>query len=157
MRICAEIFLKLWFFYVVSSKFLINLPKITTSNIFLDHKKGYNPPLPPMRICEEKCCVFSYRRLLRTWTFMLEVVREKRQFKVMHTIEQKSDEDCMCPHLYNVARRCYREMMSQHQASVPLSILLTGRSGSGKTRRLKSLLHFYCTTVCSRKRFLNCE
>jgi len=87
----------------------------------------------------------------------VEVVREKRQFKVMHTIEQKSDEDCMCPHLYNVARRCYREMMGQRQASVPLSILLTGRSGSGKTRRLKSLLHFYCATVCSRKRFLNCE
>jgi len=40
------------FFFVVSSKFLINLPKITDQWLFgtLRPKEGDNPACPPMRI-----------------------------------------------------------------------------------------------------------
>jgi len=55
-KIFYNLCLKTMFFYVVSSKFLINLQKSLTSNIFLDPQVGDNspPPSPPLRMykCE---------------------------------------------------------------------------------------------------------
>ena len=52
----------------------------------------------------------------------------------------------MPPHIYAMAQTSYRNMQAM---SMDQSIILLGRSGSGKTTNLKHLLHYYTTATTS--------
>nr|CAD7429075.1 unnamed protein product [Timema monikensis] len=65
--------------------------------------------------------------------------------KVMHMFRGCKSED-MPPHIYSLAQSTYRSMLTSRRDH---SILLLGRSGSGKTINFKHILHYLVLTVGS--------
>lgn len=65
--------------------------------------------------------------------------------KVIDMFRGCKQED-MPPHIYAMAQTSYRNMQAM---SMDQSIILLGRSGSGKTTNLKHLLHYYTTATAS--------
>ena len=50
----------------------------------------------------------------------------------------------MPPHIYATAQKCYRDLMSSKSSQ---SIVLSGRSGAGKTTNFKHLIHYFITVA----------
>nr|CAD7196939.1 unnamed protein product [Timema douglasi] len=73
--------------------------------------------------------------------------------KVMHMFRGCKSED-MPPHIYSLAQSTYRSMLTSRRDH---SILLLGRSGSGKTTNFKHILHYLVLTVGSVNKVLTIE
>nr|CAD7453155.1 unnamed protein product [Timema tahoe] len=73
--------------------------------------------------------------------------------KVMHLFRGCKSED-MPPHIYSLAQSTYRSMLASRRDH---SILLLGRSGSGKTTNFKHILHYLVLTAGSVNKLLLME
>ena len=72
--------------------------------------------------------------------------------KVIDMFRGCKQED-MPPHIYAMAQTSYRNMQAMRMDQ---SIILLGRSGSGKTTNLKHLLHYYANVTSSIHSCVNC-
>ena len=66
-------------------------------------------------------------------------------FQVVHMFRGCRPED-MPPHIYAVAQTAYRNLLSLRRDQ---SIILTGRSGGGKTTNARHIMSYYVTSVGS--------
>ncbi|CAG2065635.1 unnamed protein product, partial [Timema podura] len=71
----------------------------------------------------------------------------------MHLFRGCKSED-MPPHIYSLAQSTYRSMLASRRDH---SILLLGRSGSGKTTNFKHILHYLVLTAGSVNKVLTIE
>lgn len=64
-------------------------------------------------------------------------------YQVMHMFRGCKSED-MPPHIYSLAQSAYNGMLASRRDQ---SIVLLGRSGSGKTTNFKHVLHYLVLTA----------